>query len=110
MCRAGPLVDGQAPTTSSRASGDVIAMGTAAFFTWMGTVLAGLILLVIWLMEYDRDYQSVAATRLPVPVISAHALLGVVGMLVWGYYLLTDEDRLAWATVGGLGVIAVLGL
>jgi hypothetical protein len=85
-------------------------MGTAAFFTWMGTVLAGLILLVIWLMEYDRDYQSVAATRLPVPVISAHALLGVVGMLVWGYYLLTDEDRLAWATVGGLGVIAVLGL
>lgn len=85
-------------------------MGTAAFFAWLGTVLAGLILLVIWLMEYDRDYQSVAATRLPAPVISAHALLGIVGLFGWGFYLLTDEDRLAWASVGGLGVIAVLGL
>jgi hypothetical protein len=85
-------------------------MGTAAFFAWMGTVLGGLVLLLIWLMEYDRDYQTVAATRLPVPVISAHALLGIVGLVVWGFYLLTDEDRLAWAAVGGLGVIVVLGL
>ena len=85
-------------------------MGVAALFAWTGTVLAGLILLVIWLMEYDRDYQTVAATRLPVPVISTHALLGVGGLLVWGFYLVTDEDRLAWASVGGLGVIAVLGL
>jgi hypothetical protein len=85
-------------------------MGTAAFFAWMGTVLAGLVLLVIWLMEYDRDYQTVAATRLPVPVLSLHALLGIVGLFVWGLYLLTDEDPLAWATVGGLGVSTVLGV
>jgi len=85
-------------------------MGAAALFAWMGTVLAGLVLLVIWLMEYDRDYQTVAATRLPVPVISAHALLGVGGLLVWGFYLLTDEDPLAWGSVAGLGVIVVLGL
>ncbi|HEX7160969.1 MAG TPA: hypothetical protein VF223_07000 [Trebonia sp.] len=85
-------------------------MGLAALFAWMGTVLAGLVLLVIWLMEYDRDFQTLAATRLPVPVISAHALLGICGLLVWGFYLLTDEDPLAWTTAGGLGVIAVLGL
>jgi manganese efflux pump family protein len=85
-------------------------MGTAALFAWIGTVLAGLVLLVIWLMEYDRDYQAIAATRLPVPVISAHALLGVGGLLVWGFYLLTDEDPLAWGSVAGLGVIVVLGL
>jgi hypothetical protein len=85
-------------------------MGTAALFTWMGTVLAGLVLLVIWLMEYDRDFQTGAATRLPVPVISAHALLGVGGLLVWGFYLVTDKDPLAWGTVAGLGIIAVLGL
>jgi hypothetical protein len=85
-------------------------MGTAALFAWIGTVLAGLVLLVIWLMEYDRDFQTVAATRLPVPVISLHALLGIGGLLVWGFYLLTDEDPLAWATVAGLGVITVLGL
>ena len=85
-------------------------MSTVALFTWMGTVLAGLVLLVIWLMEYDRDFQTAAATRLPVPVISAHALLGVGGLLVWGFYLVTDEDSLAWATVAGLGVVALLGL
>jgi hypothetical protein len=85
-------------------------MSTAALFTWMGTVLGGLVLLVIWLMEYDRDFQTTAATRLPVPVISAHALLGVGGLLVWGFYLVTDEDPLAWVTVAGLGVVALLGL
>ncbi len=85
-------------------------MGTAALFTWMGTVLAGLVLLVIWLMEYDRDFQTGAATRLPVPVISTHALLGVGGLLVWGFYLVTDENLLAWGTVAGLGIIVTLGL
>lgn len=85
-------------------------MSTVALFTWMGTVLAGLVLLVIWLMEYDRDFQTAAATRLPVPVISAHALLGVGGLVVWGFYLVTDEDPLAWATVAGLGIVALLGL
>lgn len=85
-------------------------MGAAALFTWMATVLAGLVLLVIWLMEYDRDYQTVAATRLPVPVISAHALLGAGGLMVWGFYLVTDEEPLAYATVGGLGIVALLGL
>src|ERR1700761_1917404 len=85
-------------------------MGTVALFTWMATVLLGLILLVIWLMEYDRDYQSAAHTRLPVPVISTHALLGIGGLLVWGFYLVTDDDELAWGTVAGLGVVATLGL
>ena len=42
-------------------------MSTVALFTWMATVALGLILLIIWLMEYDRDFQSTAATRLPVP-------------------------------------------
>jgi hypothetical protein len=85
-------------------------MSAAALFTWMATILAGLVLLVIWLMEYDRDFQSGAATRLPVPVISGHALLGVGGLMVWGFYLVTDNDPLAYATVADLGVVAVLGL
>ena len=85
-------------------------MSAAALFTWMATVAVGLVLLVIWLMEYDRDFQSVAATRLPVPVISTHALLGVGGLVVWGFYLATDEDSLAWTTLADLGIVAVLGL
>ena len=85
-------------------------MDTVALYTWMVTILAGLLLLVIWIMEYDRECQSAAATRLPVPVISAHALMGMGGLLLWIGYLLVDEERLAWAAVAVLGTVALLGL
>jgi hypothetical protein len=85
-------------------------MSTAALFTWMTTILAGLVLLVIWIVEYDRDFQSAAATRLPVPVISAHALLGMAGLVLWIVYLAVDDERLAWFTVAALGAVALLGL
>ena len=85
-------------------------MSTVALVTWMATVLVGLVLLIIWLMEYDRDFQTGTATRLPVPVISTHALLGVGGLLVWAFYLVTDEERLAQVSVVDLGVVATLGL
>jgi hypothetical protein len=67
-------------------------MSTAALFTWIVTILAGLTLLVIWIIEYDREFQTAAATRLPVPVISAHALLGMGGLMLWiGYLCLTKS-------------------
>jgi hypothetical protein len=84
-------------------------MNAVSLFAWMATVAVGLILLIIWLMEYDRDFQSVAATRLPAPVISTHALLGIGGLVVWGFYLATDVDPLAWTSVADLGVVALLG-
>jgi len=68
------------------------------------------VLLVIWIIEYDREFQAAAATRLPVPVISAHALLGLSGLMLWVAYLLIDKERLAWATVCVLGAVAILGL
>ncbi len=85
-------------------------MGVIALFAWLTTAGAGLYLLAIWLIEYDRDFQRSAATRLPIPVLSGHALLAVTGLLAWGGYLLTDNDRLAWAAVIILGGVAVLGL
>ena len=85
-------------------------MSVAALFTWMVTILGGLTLLVIWIIEYDREFQTAAATRLPVPVISAHVLLGMGGLMLWAVYLLADEERLAWATVATLGAVALLGL
>ena len=84
-------------------------MSTASLFAWIATVLVGLLLLVIWLMEYDPQFQSATATRLPIPVISTHALLGMA-LLLWGAYLLADEDRLAYATLADLGIAVVLGL
>lgn len=85
-------------------------MSTIALYTWMATILVGLLLFVIWIMEYDRDFQSSAATRLPVPVIITHALLGMFGLLLWIGYLLVDEDRLAWGSAITLGTVALLGL
>ena len=85
-------------------------MGVVALFTWLATIGGGLVLLVIWIIEYDREFQSTVATRLPVPVISAHALLAVGGLMLWVSYLLLDEERLAWAAACVLGAVAVLGL
>jgi hypothetical protein len=85
-------------------------MTIAALCTWIVTILFGLLLLVIWLMEYDREFQSAAATRLPVPVISTHALLGMGGLMLWAGYVLIDKERLAWFTLADLGAVAVLGL
>jgi hypothetical protein len=85
-------------------------MSVAALSTWIVTILAGLTLLVIWIIEYDREYQSAAETRLPVPVISAHALLGMGGLVLWIVYLAIGDERLAWATVAALGTVALLGL
>jgi len=85
-------------------------MSTVALFTWMVTIIFGLLLLIIWIIEYDREFQSSSATRLPVPVIIGHALLGMAGLVLWIAYLLVDEQRLAWATVVILGTVACLGL
>ena len=85
-------------------------MSVVALFTWMATIAAGLILFVIWVIEYDAEFQTAAATRLPVPVISLHAFLGLSGLMLWVSYILLGQERLAWATVCALGAVAVLGL
>ena len=85
-------------------------MSVVALFTWIITIFLGLVLVVIWIVEYDPEFQSAAATRLPVPVISGHALLAMAGLILWISYLLLDQERLAWAAAAVLGAVAVLGL
>jgi hypothetical protein len=85
-------------------------MSIAALITWFSTALIGLYLLVIWLIEYDPEFQAEAATRLPVPVISTHVLLAISGLILWAAYLITDAEPLAWAAAAVLIAVAVLGL
>ena len=85
-------------------------MALVALIAWLCTVSIGLYLLAIWLIEYDREFQSAAATRLPVPVIGTHALLAFSGLGVWALYLITDRPGLAWVAALTLGVVALLGL
>jgi hypothetical protein len=84
-------------------------MSLLALAAWIITAGGGLYLLSIWLIEYDKDFQAVAATRLPPAVLASHVTLAGGGLLVWAGYLILDSDRLAWTAVAALGLAATLG-
>lgn len=85
-------------------------MGFAALVTWCGTVLLGLYMVTVWLIEYDPARWGGTASRLPPAVVFSHLTLALSGLVVWIIYLVTDGQRLAWIAVGTLTVIALLGL
>jgi hypothetical protein len=84
-------------------------MPVIALLTWIAAALGGLYLLAVWLIEYDREFHSAAATRLPVPVVAAHVLLAVAGLFIWAAYLFTDVGRLAELAAAIVAVVAGLG-
>lgn len=85
-------------------------MSLLALVIWITTAGFGLYLLAIWLIEYDKDFHAVAATRLPPPVLATHVLLACGGLLVWIFYLVYDQDQLAWLAVAALVVAETLGM
>lgn len=85
-------------------------MGYAALITWFAGVLAGLYMLTVWLIENDVTGQHAAPSQLRVPVIFGHLTLAIAGLGVWVAYLVLDRDILAWASVGTLIAIILLGL
>ena len=86
------------------------SVGFAALITWFAAVLAGLYMLTVWLIENDVTGQHAAPSQLRVPVIFGHLTLAIVGLGVWVAYLVLDRDILAWASVGTLTAIILLGL
>lgn len=85
-------------------------MSVACLIMWILTAGFGLYLLSIWLIEYDKDFQAVAATRLPPPVLAGHVLLAGGGLLLWIAYLIWHNGTLAWYSVIALVLAATLGL
>jgi len=85
-------------------------MGVACLIMLILTAGFGLFLAIIWLIEYDKDFQAAAATRLPPLVLTGHALAAVGGLTLWIAYLIWDSHRLAWYSVIALVVAATLGL
>lgn len=85
-------------------------MGVIALVAWLTTGGFGLYLLAVWLIEYDREFQTTTKTRLPVPVITSHVLLAVGGLVLWSAYLFLDRRVLAVISVLLLLVVATLGL
>jgi hypothetical protein len=85
-------------------------MSLLALVAWITTAGGGMYLLSIWLIEYDKDFHSVAATRLPPSVLATHVVLAGGGMLVWADYLIYDDDELAWIAVVAILLAATLGV
>lgn len=85
-------------------------MGAVALVSWLITAGFGLYLLAVWLIEYDREFQTTTRTRLPVPVITGHVLLGTVALVLWSAYLFLDRRSLAVTAVAILLVGVGLGL
>ena len=84
-------------------------MGFATVITWFATVLMGLFMLAVWLIENDVTSRGVAPSRLPVPVIFTHLGLAATGLSVWVAFLIFNRSTLAWTAVGILVAIAMLG-
>jgi hypothetical protein len=85
-------------------------VGLVTLATWGCTVLLGLYMLLVWLIEYDPSGPDASASRLRAPIVFTHLGLAAASLMVWAVYLLTGQRRLAWIAVGGLTLIALLGL
>jgi hypothetical protein len=85
-------------------------MSIIALITWITAAGGGLYLVSIWLIEYDKEFQAAAATRLPPVVLASHVTLAGGGLLVWVGYLIVDAENLAWISVLTLVLAATLGI
>jgi len=84
-------------------------MAYIALVTWFVTMLPGLYMLTVWLIENDVTDRN-STSNLPVPVIFTHLTLAVTGFGVWVAYLLFDRGLLAWTALGIIGLIDLLGI
>jgi hypothetical protein len=84
-------------------------MSLVALITWITAAAGGLYLVSIWLIEYDKEFQAAAATRLPPVVLFSHVTFAGGGLIVWAGYLAFDADNLIWISVLALLLAAALG-
>ncbi len=84
-------------------------MSIIALITWIIAASCGLYLVSIWLIEYDKDFQATAKTRLPPLVLGAHVTLAGGGLIVWVVWFVWWSNDLVWAAALALLLAATLG-
>jgi hypothetical protein len=84
-------------------------MAYIALISWFVTLLPGLYMLTVWLIENDVTDPG-SASKLPPPIIFTHLTLAVTGFGVWVGYLLSGRDLLAWTALCLIGLVDLLGL
>jgi hypothetical protein len=85
-------------------------MSVAALATWILTVVLGLYMFTVWLIEDDGSTDRTGARRLRAPLVFSHAGLALGGLAVWLVYFYVDDDRLAWVSLMILAAVATLGV
>jgi hypothetical protein len=86
-----------------------MSLSIVALITWIMAAACGLYLVTIWLIEYDKDFQSAARTRLPPAVVIAHITCAGGGLICWAVWFVWWTDKLVWAAVVALVLAATLG-
>jgi hypothetical protein len=82
-------------------------MSIAALVAWVLTAGAGLFMLVRWI-RHGGARQAGPTHFQPVRVFS-HFGLAAAGLVVWIFYLITDNSLLAWIAFADLVLVATLG-
>jgi hypothetical protein len=86
-----------------------MSLSIIALITWILAAACGLYLVTIWLIEYDKDFQSTARTRLPPAVVAAHVTCAGGGLICWAVWFVWWTNKLVWAAVVALVLAATLG-
>jgi hypothetical protein len=86
-----------------------MSLSIIALITWIIAAGCGLYLVSIWLIEYDKDFQAAARTRLPPAVLVAHVSLAGGGLVAWAVWFVWWTNDLVWAAAAALSLAATLG-
>src|SRR3954453_15302576 len=85
-------------------------MGIAALVTWLVTAGVGAFMVGRWLSRGGLRPSGTTGTHFPPARVFTHLGLAVAGLVVWIFYLLTDNTALAWVAFGDLLLVALLGV
>lgn len=83
-------------------------MDLAALLFWLATAGGGAYMLGISMRSGART-STADESHLPAPVVFSHGGLALFGLAVWGVYMATEENALAWISLVVLLVVALLG-
>jgi hypothetical protein len=85
-------------------------MAVAALVAWLLTAGLGLYMFAIWLIEDDGSEGGRSYRRLRAPVVFGHAVLAVIGLVVWFISIYVHINSLSWVTLFILALVAALGV
>jgi hypothetical protein len=101
-----------AATAGSRLGFSERVAQVGALLAWLAAAASGGWVLVGWLRAGGslRRPRSRAAATAPPAVTIGHVCLGLLGLVLWGLFMISGQAALAWVCVGLLAPVAGLGM